>query len=70
MPMRRCEGRWTGVKYGKAEERFLLTVHLGLGAGLSELLFIHQGSLTSLGVEEVSVTMPCTGDRHADLGRA
>lgn len=69
-PMGRCEGRWAGIKVGKAEERFLLTVHLGFGAGLPALLFIHQGSWASVGVEEISVAMPCTGDRPADLGRA
>lgn len=43
--MGRCEGRWAVIKDGKAEDRFLLTVHLGLGAGLPALLFIYQESL-------------------------
>lgn len=47
-----------------------MTVHLGLGAELPALLFIHRGSWASVGVEEISVVMACIGDRHAVLDRA
>lgn len=53
-PMQRCERRWAGVNDSRAEEQFLLNMHLGLGAELLALLFLCQGSWASVGAGEIN----------------